>query len=111
MLLAVADLRGLPVVLRQPVDGLAIDGRALAFASTVCVLVTLLCGLAPAFSTRRSRRHFRVRQGLVVGQIALSLVLLLSAGAFLRVFLKLVNRYPGFESSHEIGIPPCIENV
>jgi predicted permease len=100
LLLAVAVLRGLPIVLKQTVDGLAIDARALAFASLVCLLVTLLCALAPAFSTKRHRRPFRLRQGLVVGQIALSLVLLLSAGAFLRVFLKLVNRYPGFESSH-----------
>lgn len=109
MLLAVAILRGLPLVLKQPVQGLAIDGRALAFAGAVCLPVTLLCGLAPAFSVRRRRRAFRLRQGLVMGQIALSLVLLLSAGAFLRVFLKLVNRYPGFESSRVVyfgfGLP------
>jgi len=109
LLLAAAVLRGLPIVLKQPIDGLAIDLRALAFAAIVCLSITLLCGLAPAFSIRRNRRTFRLRQGLVVGQIALSLVLLLSAGAFLRVFLKLVNRYPGFESSHVvyfgIGLP------
>jgi predicted permease len=109
LLLAGATLRGLPIVLRQPVEGLAIDARALAFASAVCLLVTLLCGLAPALSTRRQRHTFRLRQSLVVGQIALSLVLLLSAGAFLRVFLKLVNRNPGFDSSHVLyfgfGLP------
>ncbi len=115
LLLAGAVLRGLPVVLKQPINlnqpigGLAVDMEALAFAAAVCLLVTLLCGLAPALSTRRNRHTFRLRQGLVVGQIALSLVLLLSAGAFLRVFLKLVNRYPGFESSHVfyfgIGLP------
>ena len=100
LLLAAAVLRGLPIILKQTVDGLAIDARALAFASLVCLLVTLLCALAPALSTKRRRRPFRLRQGLVVGQIALSLVLLLSAAAFLRVFLKLVDRSPGFESSH-----------
>jgi len=100
LLLAAAVLRGLPIILKQTVDGLAIDARALAFASLVCLLVTLLCALAPALSTNRRRRPFRLRQGLVVGQIALSLVLLLSAAAFLRVFLKLVDRSPGFESSH-----------
>jgi putative ABC transport system permease protein len=98
--LAGAILSGLPMVLRQPVEGLVIDTRALAFAAVVCALVTLLCGLAPALSTRRSRQPFLLRQSLVVGQVALSLVLLLSAGAFLRVFLKLVNRDPGFDSSH-----------
>ena len=98
--LANVVLRVLPVVLKQPVAGLALDTRALWFAAAVGLLVTLLCAFAPAFSTGRNRRPFRLRQGLVVGQVALSLVLLLSAGAFLRVFLKLSNRNPGFDSSH-----------
>jgi putative ABC transport system permease protein len=109
LLLAGAILRGLPIVLKQPIDGLAIDTRALAFAAFVCLLATALCGLAPAFSTRRNRHPFRVRQALVVAQIALSLVLLLSTGAFLRVFVKLANRYPGFDTSHVVyfgfGLP------
>jgi putative ABC transport system permease protein len=71
--------------------------------------ITLLCGPAPAFSTKRNRRPYRLGQSLVIGQIALSLVLLLSAGAFLRVFLKLTNRYPGFDTSQVvtfgIGLP------
>jgi putative ABC transport system permease protein len=100
MLLAAAVLHGLPILLKQTVAGLAIDARALALASAVCLAITLLCGLAPAFSSRRNRHPFRLQQGLVVGQVALSLVLLLSAGAFLRVFLKLANRNPGFDSSH-----------
>jgi putative ABC transport system permease protein len=109
LLFASVVLRGLPIVLRQPVGPLAIDMRALVFASIVCAAVILLCGLAPALYTRRNRRPFRLRQGLVVGQVAISLILLLSAGAFLRVFLKLANRNPGFDSSHVyyfgIGLP------
>ena len=105
LLLARAVLRGLPIVLRQPVAGLAIDTRAMTFGAIVCGAVTLLCALAPV----RIRRPFRLRQALVIGQVALSLVLLLSAGAFLRVFLKLVNRNPGFDSAHVyyfgIGLP------
>jgi predicted permease len=103
LLLAGAVLRGLPIILPQPAADLDLDARALAFASAVCLLVTLLCGLAPALSSGRHRRPFRLRQGLMIGQVALSLVLLLSAGAFLRVFLKLVNRYPGFDSSHLVS--------
>ena len=117
LLLAFVVLRGLPAVLRlagvaQPIADLAVDGGALAFASAICLLVTVLCALAPALfvrSARRNRRSFHWRQTLVVGQIALSLILLLSAGAFLHVFLKLVNRYPGFDSSHVVyfgfGLP------
>jgi len=49
------------------------------------------------------------RQSLVVAQVALSLMLLLSAGLFLRVFLQLASRHPGFDTTHVykfgFGIP------
>jgi predicted permease len=106
LLLALALLRGLPAVLRlagalQPVARLAVDGPALAFASALCLLVTVLCGLAPALFVRPTpiRRRFRTGQILATAQIALSLMLLMSAGVFLRAFLKLAGRNPGFESS------------
>lgn len=106
LLLAFAALRGLPAVLRlagasQPIAALSVDGPALAFAAVLCLLVTVLCGVAPALFVRPTRigRRFRMGHVLATAQIALSLMLLLSAGLFLRVFLKLVNRNPGFEST------------
>ncbi|WP_321471937.1 ABC transporter permease [uncultured Paludibaculum sp.] len=114
-------LRGLPVVLRfsgavQPINALVLDSSTLAFASALCLLITILCGCAPALflrslrlnttikdgseaGARRGTLPFRLRQSLVISQVALSLVLLLSAGAFLRVFLNLTARHPGFESA------------
>ena len=109
LFLAGTVLRGLPLLLKQSVDSVSIDTRALAFAAIVCLFVTVLCCLAPGLQRRRHRHPFRLRQSLVVGQIALSLVLLLSAGAFLRVFVKLVNRDTGFDSAQVyyfgIGLP------
>lgn len=118
--LAYALLRALPPVLRYggavpPARAVGLDGAAFAFAAVLCVLVTILFGLAPALLLRRAqlnatmndgsllppmrgRRVFGLRQSLVAGQVALSLVLLLSAGAFLRAFLQLSARHPGFES-------------
>ncbi|QOY90262.1 ADOP family duplicated permease [Paludibaculum fermentans] len=118
--LAYALLKALPLVLRYggvvpPARAVALDLSTLFFATTLCLGVTILFGLAPALLLRRARlnatmndgsllppaggrRIFGLRQGLVAGQVALSLVLLLSAGAFLRVFLQLSARDPGFES-------------
>jgi len=116
LLLALALLRGIPAVLRlagalEPAANLSIDGPALAFAAALCLLVTLLCGAAPALFVRpaRSGRRFRAGQLLAVCQVALSLVLLLSAGLFLRVFFKLASRNPGFDTTQVtyfgIGLP------
>jgi len=120
LLVAWWALQGLPVVLRfagasLPTAGLAVDGSAFTFVMALCLSVTLLCGLAPVLFLRSLTLNttikegsgpgmqpgsgaFRLRRRLVAGQVALSLVLLLSAGAFLRVFLKLMNRDPGFRS-------------
>ena len=131
VLIARWALQGLPVVLRfagasPPAATLAMDGTALTFAAVLCLSVTIVCGLAPVLfirsltlntsikdggesGLRRDSSAFRLRRCLVVGQVAVSLILLLSAGAFLRVFVKLMNRNPGFQSSQVyhfgIGLP------
>src|SRR5439155_5640115 len=80
------------------------------------MLTGLLFGLAPAFQatridlasalkeTARSLSGTRRRSGwgkaLVVWQVALSLVLLISAGLFLRTLQKLNHFYPGFNSNN-----------
>ncbi len=70
----------------------------LAFTAAVAGLTCVLFGLTPAFQATRSRaaqtmktsgrtlssgrEHFGIRQGLVVAQVALSMVLLVSALLF-----------------------------
>ena len=92
---------------------LGIDGRVLAFTLGVAVLTGILFGLAPAWratsidpqaalkSTGRGvaegHSRFTVGKALVVGQIALSLVLVIGAGLLLGTFRRLMTLDPGFK--------------
>ncbi len=91
---------------------LAVDGRVLAFAFAAASVSSVLFGLLPALRASRSslvadlagefgaiggaRGRSRLRQGLVVAQVALSLILLVAAGLFLRSFVGAQNLDPGF---------------
>jgi putative ABC transport system permease protein len=88
------------------------DARVLAFAAGVSVLTGLAFGLAPALQATRVdigsllKAHAagsrgggrRLRQGLVIGEIALSVVLLACAGALARSFARLQRVDPGFHA-------------
>ena len=92
---------------------LAIDGRVLVFTFAVASVTALVFGLAPAWRATRvnvqsamttseqaaSHGHgrFAAVKALVVGQIALSLVLLLGAGLLLGTFRRLATMDPGFQ--------------
>jgi predicted permease len=94
---------------------LHIDVRILAFTIAITAIVTVLFGTAPAFrasggasmdilktqgrSTAAQTRN--PRAGWLIGaQIALSLVLVVAAGLFVRSFRSLSARPLGFEPSH-----------
>jgi putative ABC transport system permease protein len=92
---------------------LSVDGRILAFTLLVATGTAILFGLAPAWRATRvnpqaamkanergiAEGHSRLTVGkaLVVGQIALSLVLVLVAGLLLGTFRELATLDPGFE--------------
>ena len=91
---------------------LSIDRRVLAFTAAVTVLTALVFGTAPAFyaadaapidalkeHTRGGARDARVAvaNGLVVAQVALSLMLVVAAGLFGRTFATLANQDLGFD--------------
>ncbi len=98
---------------RQISLDLSLDTRALEFTAAIAVLTGILFGLLPALrSTRVSltaamkgsqsgegerRAQFRPGKWIVASQVALSLVLLVVAGLFLRSFLKLVTLDLGFD--------------
>ena len=117
--------RAAPLLLRMSIPGphpvvpieLKPDLLVLAFTLLVTVLTALLFGIAPAFRTTRlesgggltpalkegrgggtasTRSPFA--RGLIVGQIALSVLLLAAAGLFLRSLLKLTSIDTGFDS-------------
>jgi predicted permease len=95
---------------------LHLDLRMLAFTAAVCVITGLLFGLAPAFrgsrvdlgpslgrrgadSSSRSGR-FNLGKGLVIFQVALSLLLLIAAGLFARTLRNLKAQDIGIDRQH-----------
>jgi putative ABC transport system permease protein len=89
------------------------DWRVLTFTVIVALTATVLFGVAPALrassvapgdalkDTLRSHTDGaggRVAAGLIVMQVALSLVLLVSAGLFVRTFARLAVRPLGFDT-------------
>jgi putative ABC transport system permease protein len=92
-----------------------IDGPVLLFTLGIAVATGLLFGLAPALQALKtdlhetlkeggrgaggSLRKNRLRSALVIAQVALSLVLLITASLFVRSFLKLQEDKGGFDGS------------
>ena len=92
--------------------GLSVDYRVIVFALALAVLVALVCGGLPAWRGAAvdpqdalrdgrgggtSRAHHRVLRALIVGEVALSLMLLLGAGLVLKGFETLMSKDPGFD--------------
>jgi putative ABC transport system permease protein len=92
---------------------LSVDGRVLAFTLVVATGTAVLFGVVPAWRSARvdpraamkagersiveGHSRFGFGKALVVGQIALSLVLVVGAGLLLGTFRRLATLDPGFE--------------
>lgn len=72
-----------------------LDARVLAFTTAVSLLSGLAFGLAPALRAGGTRRS-RAGQTLVVAQVALSLLVLIAAGLFIRTLRNLKSQDLGF---------------
>jgi len=98
---------------------LAIDWRLLAFTAAIAVATAILFGTLPALRAtgvapiealkeqgRGSSSDARVSlsSGLVVAQVALSLVIVVAAGLFVRTFENLATRPLGFDSDRVLLI-------
>jgi putative ABC transport system permease protein len=95
---------------------IVIDGRVLAFTAAISVLAALVFGLAPAFHSSRTtpvenlkdvgrgttagRGGLRLQRLLVIGQLALSLVLLMGAGLLVDAFIQEERQTGGFNPSN-----------
>lgn len=108
---------------------ISLDARALVFALILSLLSGLLFGLIPALkyagprialalrsagrTASASRQRHRSRNVLVVMQVAMALVLLVSAGLMIRTFQALRTVEPGFTDPERlqtirISIPPSL---
>jgi putative ABC transport system permease protein len=90
-------------------DEITIDARVALFALAVSIGTALVFGLAPARQASKinlstalkgirqgTGRETRLRSALVVGEIALALMLFVSAGLLMRTFTSLLDWTPGF---------------
>jgi putative ABC transport system permease protein len=109
--LAYVGMKGimlLPLQSILPMESeIALSRPVLLFAIGISLVATLLCGMAPAFHVIRGDlqkslastgvnvgavfQHSRFRSGLVIGQVALSLILLTGAGLIARSFFALTR--------------------
>ncbi|QQS48644.1 MAG: ABC transporter permease [Acidobacteriota bacterium] len=106
----------LVIAFKPPVDfpltfDLQIDWRVMLFALAVSGLTGIFFGLIPALQATRPElipalkdetrtggyRRSRLRSGLVVAQIALSLILLIASGLVLRALQQVQTLNPGFK--------------
>jgi predicted permease len=106
-------VRALPFEAAPRVLSAEPDLRVAAFALLLSALTALAFGLAPALQATRldlaptlkneatsvmgGSAPFRFRKGLVVAQVALSLLLLIGAGLFTRSLMNLRQLDPGFQ--------------
>jgi putative ABC transport system permease protein len=94
-----------------------IDAQVLVFTVAVAVATAFLFGLAPALQAARpnlietlrdagargasaGRGRQRLRSGLVIAEIALSVILLVGASLLVRSFLELQSVKPGFDPAN-----------
>jgi predicted permease len=92
-----------------PATQVALDVRVLAFTALVSLLTSILFGMLPALAARQidlrssmlprgvaPSGRLRLRQGLIAGEVALTVVLLAASGLLIRTLVYLQTLPPGF---------------
>lgn len=116
---AIALLQELAPAWVPRLNEIAIDWGVMGFALALGLATSLTFGLAPAIRASRvelaqtlrqssrsvSSSHRRLRDGLVVVQVALATALLIGAGLLMRSFVNLQTIDPGFDPSGVVAIP------
>src|SRR5438309_7327044 len=94
------------------------DGRVMSWSAGICLMVTMIVGLVPAFQTRNfdlagplkaessgvvgPRGRAWMRSGLVVFQVCLSFILLVGAALLLESLEKIRTASPGFTTTRVV---------
>jgi len=111
---AVRYLATFPVLQAPGLAPIEINRAVLEFVAALCLAATVLSGLVPAWQTTAGnlmehvkaasrtaagdQRQSRLRHGLVMAELALSLMLMVAAGLSVRSFIRLTQVNPGFTS-------------
>lgn len=107
------------------IDESGINSLVLGFTVGISMLTGIAFGLVPALQssttafneglkesgrTSAPTSHKRISSALVIGEIAMSLTLLVSAGLLLKSFWRLIHVSPGFQTDHvvtaRLSLPP-----
>src|SRR6267378_3689183 len=127
--LSFAFLGSLVLVRYLPADlprasEIAVDGRVLVFTALISLLTGILFGLLPLLQSQRgsvndllkqsgpgiAAAQSALRSGLIVGQVAIALVLLIGAGLMTKSVWMLLRVSPGFQTEHiltaRLSLPP-----
>jgi putative ABC transport system permease protein len=107
--------------------GVQIDMRVLLFAATIGILTALMFGLLPALRFARAnlanplrsagrnvtggRGAQTLRNGIVIAEVALSLVLVAQAGWLLRSFIRLSHQELGFRTENVVTLPLPVTGI
>jgi predicted permease len=130
LLLAVGGIRILKTFIPATtfqVQAMNIDARVLMFTAVVAVITGIAFGLAPAIQGshlnlndtlkedgRDSGGTCKGRQArnlLVIGEVAVSFVLLIGAGLLINSFVHLRNLHPGFRANHLLTMKVDLSEV
>ena len=100
-------------------DSVAMDWRVFGVAAAIATITGLVFGLAPAWQAARTapadslksserhgagKAHVRWRSLLTVTEVALSLILLVGAGLFLKSFERIMGMNLGFETERVLAM-------
>ena len=130
LLLALGGIRILktfiPATLSQ-VQTINIDARVLIFTALVAVVTGIGFGLAPALHASHLNLNDTLKEGgrdagggskgnrlrglLVIGEVAVSFVLLIGAGLLINSFFHLRNLQPGFRADHLLTMKVDLSEV
>lgn len=120
-------LRGMMLLLPKdflPVPDVPLDSRVLVFTLFLSVLTSIVFGMLPALTTKKvdlrssignraiiSAGGVRLRQGLIAGEVALTVVLLAAAGLLIRTLIHLESMPPGFNPNGVMTAKASLDNV
>lgn len=123
----IVGLRAMLLLLPEhflPVRDVVLDARVLWFTAVVSLFTSVLVGMLPAISAGRfdlrsamgrhgaiGSRGLRLRQGLIIGEVALTVLLLAGSGLLVRTLIHLENLPPGFNATGVMTARASLDDV
>jgi macrolide transport system ATP-binding/permease protein len=120
-------LRGLLLLLPEhflPVASVPLDSRVMGFTLAASLLTSVLFGMLPALTSRKvdlrssmagravaSAGSVRLRQTLIAGEVALTVLLLAASGLLIRSLIHLETLAPGFNPNGVMAAKASLDDI